>query len=297
MRYPLPFPCVPDRPSKILLVQAPYTLQSPRLLARVSLTPMRLHAASTEGDDAYPSVIYYSRRAPENGNGRLFNSNHDEMLPRLISSRMKHFNRGERFVFFNGRQTGEYPRPGYPMTAAQQLALFRTANLFIGPHGTAFANVLWMRPARGSEGCETHHQRLPHVIEFVCGAGSAAVREGCPYVRSYYYMLGGAAWVNWHHVLYTPRATAGVVKVDFGEVKNALDAILKHLPPTNLPPHWSTIEGVTGPPLVSEAAVWLRRTGGGQNESRQVDEDDDIPKNITGWTGWRQFMMLETLPN
>ena len=237
------------------------------------------------------------------------------------------------------------------MTAAQQLALFRTANLFIGPHGapvtlshprraptatllrrlllagfsralpgrglafpaataprslrtcarlpagTAFANVLWMRPARGSEGCETHHQRLPHVIEFVCGAGSAAVREGCPYVRSYYYMLGGAAWVNWHHVLYTPRATAGVVKVDFGEVKNALDAILKHLPPTNLPPHWSTIEGVTGPPLVSEAAVWLRRTGGGQNESRQVDEDDGIPKNITGWTGWRQFMMLETLPN
>lgn len=55
---------------------------------------MRLHAASTEGDDAYPSVIYYSRRAPENGNGRLFNSNHDEMLPRLISSQMKHFNRG-----------------------------------------------------------------------------------------------------------------------------------------------------------------------------------------------------------
>lgn len=227
---------------------APNTLQLPRLIARVSHTAMRLHLQSTKDDDNWPSIIYYSRRPSEWLNGRVFSPKQDEQIGRMVHSEMKQFRRGERFITYNGMQPAGYPRPGYPMTVAQQLTLFRSARLFIGPHGGAFANVLWMRPAGGAENSCSSGAR--NVVEFVCGKESTAVQADCPYVRSFYYMLGSASWVRWHTILYSAKATSDL-KVDLSEVRTVVDSIFKHAAKDSedLAPHWSNIEGVTGPAI------------------------------------------------
>eukprot|EP00967_Tisochrysis_lutea_P141032 scaffold258434_cov37-Tisochrysis_lutea.AAC.1 len=244
-------------PSFQTRIAGPYNIQLPSLIARVSHTAMRLHAASKREEDKWPAVVYYSRRSSEiiTLQGRIFSSKHDDAIQHAIQSRMKHWLRGERFVVYNGVQTAEYPKPGYPMTAAQQLRLFRSTRLFIGPHGSGLVNVLWMRPAKGSEdGCATPRR---HALEFVCGQESAGVQADCPYTRSFYYLLGSAPWVAWHSILYTPQASSSSLKVDLSDLRMAVDSILKELPKEseefpNVDFHWSMIPGVIGPKLTED---------------------------------------------
>lgn len=241
-------------PSFQTRISGPYTVQLPSLIARVSHTAMRLHAASTREEDTWPSVIYYSRRASSIVSlpGRVFSAHHDEAIQHLIVSRMKHWSRGERFVVFDGVQTEEHPHPGYPMTAAQQLRLFRSARILIGPHGSGLANVLWMRPAGGAEsGCPNPTRS---VLEFVCGQGSKRVQADCPYTRSFYYLLGSAPWVSWSSLLYSSQSLSSSLKVDLGDIRTTIDGMFKNTPTVteDLPAHWSMLPGVIGPKLTEE---------------------------------------------
>jgi hypothetical protein len=241
-------------PSFQTRISGPYTVQLPSLIAHVSHTAMRLHAASTREDDTRPSIIYYSRHT--SGivplKGQVFSAHHDEAIQHLIASRIKHWSRGERFIVYDGVQTAEYPRPGYPMTAAQQMRLFRSARFVIGPHGSGLANVLWMRPAGGTEGGCPAPTRS--VLEFVCGQSSRRVQQDCPYTRSFYYVLGSAPWVSWNSLLYSPQSLSSSLKVDLGELRTSLDSIFRNAPVEieDLPPDWTMLPGVIGPKLTEE---------------------------------------------
>ena len=90
------------------------------------------------------------------------------------------------------------------------MRVFSTAALVIGPHGGALANLLWMRDSA-------------HVIEFVCGIRSQAVQDGCPWGRSYYWMLAGVSWIaRYHLVPFTSNSTSAASFVKLDELSDAL---------------------------------------------------------------------------
>jgi len=158
-------------------------------------------------------VLFYSRSgSTEVAHGRVLNLDTEREAMARIQQKMMQHNRGNHtLVKFNG-QDGK----GNTLSIAHQFSMFRTANTYIGPHGSGLGgNFLWMDPFASK--CEER----PQILEFMPGPNSAKVQE---MYASYYSNI--RKWpLDYHNLLYTNESTPEITQINLDYLDEALDAM------------------------------------------------------------------------
>lgn len=149
-------------------------------------------------------VIYYKRTISTAPNGRVMDPEQERDILRIIRNNLRRFNRSESLVLFNGS--------GYSIR--EQIDLFRSASIIIGPHGGGLANILF------SHDFKTCEER-PKLLEFATSPRSPKVQRG-EMATSYHTMYATCPWVEFHNIFFTSESTANMVRIDFGELEDAL---------------------------------------------------------------------------
>lgn len=162
-------------------------------------------------------VVYYTRVSQSDiHHGRTVTKSHSAEISRIARQGMQKHGRTEQLVEFNGRSgTGT-------MSFHDQYALFASASLAFGPHGTGFANILWMQTGSG-RACDER----PAAVEFVCSPRSLNVSQ-CNHThggKTYWALEGTAPWLRYFHVFFTEDSTNFYVRVDLEGFRLALDLI------------------------------------------------------------------------
>lgn len=167
-----------------------------------------------------PTVIYYVRDASAGaGNGRMMDKENDSEIQKELQSKLKACGRPEKMVVFTG-----YNAYGKEMSQKEQFLLLHSATMFVGPHGGAFAGILFMKPyhmppERLEHGLECSSR--PQVVEFIAGPRSGRVQW--PFA-SYFGLYLGAHWVEYHLIQFHSNSTSAVTHLDMDEWERVIQA-------------------------------------------------------------------------
>ncbi|CEG00897.1 Glycosyltransferase AER61, uncharacterised [Ostreococcus tauri] len=161
------------------------------------------------------SVALYYVRGASAGNGRKMNEQNEQQLVHSLTTKLKACGRPEKVVVYDGQH-----EDGAPMSQKEQFLLFRSASLFVGPHGGAFAMILFMPHLRNDE--ITSCLSRPQVVEYIAGPRSAQVQWA---FASYYSLYFAPSWVEYHIIQFTSNSTASETYVDMDEWEVASRAI------------------------------------------------------------------------
>lgn len=174
-----------------------------RLPGTVSLLNQKAHERHYR-PAARPKIVFASRNSTTAKHGRAL-VNEQEVLD-TVRRMMELYKRPEELVVYNGDG----------VSYADQFALFSTASVIMGPHGSAMSNVLW---SRSQDGCQDPVQ----VIEFV---GS---RVSGPLIQSeyhgYYVLEASVPWVSYHMVTFQEGSTRAQTFVNPADVESVLSLI------------------------------------------------------------------------
>jgi len=153
------------------------------------------------------TIVYYSRSNSLGArHGRAMDIEQEESIKNAIQHFMRRYNRTEKFVIFDGK-----------LSFNDQVKLFYSATVVIGPHGGGLANVLWM--------AEKECENRPKVLEFATSPQSPAVQNGT-FDVSYHTLYSQLPWVEFHQIFFTPESTRDVTFIDMGQLRRALQNIL-----------------------------------------------------------------------
>mmetsp|Transcript_444 Transcript_444/g.1024 ORF Transcript_444/g.1024 Transcript_444/m.1024 type:complete len:418 (+) Transcript_444:303-1556(+) len=161
------------------------------------------------------SLVLYLSRSAGAGHARKVNPLHQKDIIHAIRLAMKKHHKTEKLVVFTG-----VDKNNTPISLEEQFDLFTSAETLIGPHGGAFANIMWMGLL------ET--ERRPNVLEFLIGPESHQVQPSkslIPFRKTFYTLFNGASWVNYYHVLYAPNSTHMNTYINLQSFNDALDNI------------------------------------------------------------------------
>ena len=196
--------------------KTPHDLRIPGLMSH-----LRQHISRTQPINPATLVVYTIRIPAVASHGRLLTMEHSKEVLQVAKSVLLQHKLPDEIFEFNGTYAGK------SMSFKDQFRVFNSAYLVFGPHGTSFANVLWMR-------CDVPVA----AIEWICGAHSHHVR-GCLVpknqtnairIASHWDMFGGISWVRYFHVFL--RDISSVVsdfsQVDLESFSRALDAAVRH---------------------------------------------------------------------
>lgn len=160
------------------------------------------------------SLVLYLSRSAGAGHARAVNPLHEMDIIHAIRLAMKKHHKTEKLVVFTG-----VDKNNTQISLEEQFDLFASAETVIGPHGGAFANIMWMGLL------ET--ERRPNVLEFLIGPKSQQVQpfngKGSPFRKTFYTLFNGASWVNYYHVLYAPNSTHSITYINLQSFNDALD--------------------------------------------------------------------------
>lgn len=166
------------------------------------------------------TVIYYSRNSKKTNHGRT--STMDKQNEGLVASEiregMKKWGIPGDVIIFNGMR-----KDGTPLSIEDQIRLFSSARIVIGPHGSGLANIAWMDWSGNSD---------PQVLEFICTSQSTAVQGGCPWSRTHYALFAAPRPLSYHHIGFTSQSTAKTTYVNIDSVRQALDVMMSTYPKT-----------------------------------------------------------------
>lgn len=153
------------------------------------------------------TVLFLSRRSQDGGeaHGRSMTLTHEAKLLRIIQRELKQNHRQEELVVVHGSN----------MTLLEQMELFRSATAIIGPHGGAFANLIWTE----SRPCTDRVK----VLEFVCGKRSKQVQDSCPYAKTYWRIYMSIPHLEYHSVIFREDSDADITYVDIDDFTEAVN--------------------------------------------------------------------------
>jgi hypothetical protein len=152
-------------------------------------------------------VIYCSRTSSRVEHGRVMDSNNENDIISLLSELF-----GSRLVVFNGED-----KFGNAISVYEQALLFSSADIVIGPHGSAMANIGWLDWSATSP--------RKKVIEFVCTKISTQVQFGCPFSKTYSWLFGTLNAVDYSHISFTENSTADTTYISLSDLKLALETV------------------------------------------------------------------------
>jgi Glycosyltransferase 61 len=139
----------------------------------------------------------------------------DREQEKKLLDHVKHFmhryDRPEKLVIFDGK-----------LSVQEQIDLFFSASVVIGPHGGGLANLLFTRPGA------TCADR-PKVLEFVTTRATSELQGGGSQF-TYYYFFGSMPWVELHNVFYTKVAEGEITFINEGSFYDAMYAIFSPEP-------------------------------------------------------------------
>ena len=153
-----------------------------------------------------PVVLYYVRG--DWSNGRQMEVNQDSILLDRLRKKLLDCGRKEKVVVFTGRNENGTSS----LTLEEQFLLFRSATIFIGPHGGGVANILFMKANEIKTGSMCRCR--PQVIEFIPGARSGHVHWA---FASYYDHYYGPSWVEYHMLQFETNSTSSLTTIDIHE--------------------------------------------------------------------------------
>lgn len=148
------------------------------------------------------TIIFYTRKSSLVRNGRLMDESQEHEMIALIQHMLVRLGRTERLVIFDGTA---------PMR--EQIELFRSATVVIGPHGGGLANMLFMP----SSPCHK-----PKVLEFVTSLDTPEVHNGGSYANNYYTIFSTCEWMEYHQLLFVPPSNSETTFVDIASFQDAL---------------------------------------------------------------------------
>ena len=159
------------------------------------------------------TIVYYTRN-PEEGktkasNSRFMDAQQEEQIIGRIEHAIQRYGRTEKLVVFNG-----------DLSFLDQIKLFHSASILIGPHGGGLANILLMAPAKRGT-CETR----PKVLEFVTSMDTPSVQGGISVGATYHTLFLTCPWVELHQVLFTPESTPQVTYINMDAFDDALKSL------------------------------------------------------------------------
>jgi hypothetical protein len=158
------------------------------------------------------TIIYYTRR----GHSRAMAVDQEELILQEIQHMMQRFGRTEELVLFNGQ-----------MGIADQIDLFRSASMVIGPHGGGLSNIMWMLPG---DDCESR----PQVLEFATSPETSTVHDNGDDVSkfdiSFYTLMSMVPWVQWNQLFFTPPSTHAKTYIDLHDLRQALAHMMEGTP-------------------------------------------------------------------
>jgi hypothetical protein len=136
------------------------------------------------------SIVYYTRRGEAKTYDRSMDEEQEEKMIQTIAHMMERFERKEQLVVFDGNPE--------TWSVVQQIELFRSASVVIGPHGGGMANMIWMEP-----NCDSNRRFQNQVLEFITSYRTLRLQQGSMQ-RSYFQMYAKAPWIReYHQILYT----------------------------------------------------------------------------------------------
>ena len=155
------------------------------------------------------TIVYYTRNHAGAGalHGRQMDHDQEIIIRQMIQHFMERYKRTEKFVVFDGT-----------LSTQEQIVLFRSASVVIGPHGGGLANILWMA---SSDNCESR----PKVLEFATSPQSRQVQYG-DFKVSYHTLYPQVPWVEFHQLFFTSRSTKEITFLDLDQLRDALQVIL-----------------------------------------------------------------------
>jgi len=227
-------PIVPPRHVELLERARRWIWQSPKLPLPVGMVthPQVEHgnsmvSASNQLFEMSPQqkkIIYCMRVHESAGKGRIMDETQEEMIVGMIRHAMMRYKRPEELVVFKGK----------PATFVEQVELFRSASIVIGPHGGALANLVLSPQVANS--CQDRTK----VIEFVTTSATPFVQNfgGCS--LTYYYLFSTMPWIEMHHVFYVPPSNQTTTYIDLNAFHDALSSVMSRSPsPSSLENVWS----------------------------------------------------------
>ncbi|CAM9688881.1 unnamed protein product, partial [Phaeothamnion confervicola] len=140
-------------------------------------------AARAAGRGGIRRIVLCSRHGAATMHKRLLGN--EEELGALVAKLLGEYSREEELYIFDG--AGK--------TIQEQFDIFNSASVVIGAHGSAVANILWVPDEADLPGGRVR------VIEAVTGHRSIRVQGPVPYQTSYFWIFGGAPWVQYNHVV------------------------------------------------------------------------------------------------
>jgi len=93
------------------------------------------------------NTLIYHRRSKKNAqNGRIISEDNEKIIIDLLKEHASNLDLS--FCVYDGMVNGER------MPIKDQIRLFRSAKMIVGPHGSGFANVIWIDPKNKCKVCE-----------------------------------------------------------------------------------------------------------------------------------------------
>ena len=179
------------------------------LLNRLRLWVMKEHPEVPEER----TVIYYRRLQSNAKKGRVLNRQQEQDVLSRIESAMKHYNRKERLVVFDGTDANDEE-----MSLSDQYHLFRSANTIVGPHGTGLGgNLLWTNPS--PKDCEDRVQLLEFITD-----GSEELKSVHGSYTTHYNGYRGLP-INYHNLFYLRNSSQAETFIDSNMVSEFLDDV------------------------------------------------------------------------
>jgi len=152
-----------------------------------------------------PKKVIYYKRSGGCFNGRVMDPEQELRLLSMLKSVVKIANRPEEIVIFTGSE----------LSFLQQIDLFRSASVIIGPHGGGHANIIFSLPS--DEHCESR----PKILEFTTSPDTPEVQGGY-FMLSYHNLFATCPWMEYHVQFFVPPSDENVTFIDEETYFNAL---------------------------------------------------------------------------
>ena len=155
------------------------------------------------------TLIYCSRNSKDANHGRRPDENNEKEIVNLLRKFVQN-NTYYNLVIYNGTINGT------TMSFKEQIKLFNSAKIIVGPHGGAFANTIFIDPNNDCTICE-----------FTDGPKSI-IHGNRPFIKNYNFLYGDIFkyFANYYLIPYDEKSTKSKISID---VKN-LEAFLAKIP-------------------------------------------------------------------
>jgi len=159
-------------------------------------------------DKVLKTVIYYSRSGdPSIENARHMEAENENQIIQLLREYAE--NNNLKFCIFNGTSEN-----GKRMSVTDQMKLFRSAKVVVGPHGSGLANLIWLNP-----------ELNPKICEFT--SGTQKIIHGGNFDKLYYLHFAKVFddFADYYAIPFTEDSTPQITKVDIENVKTFIECI------------------------------------------------------------------------